>query len=427
MVLHPMAHGQGDVLQLMPLWPVIWTLTAIFDLRSAALLKAVDARRQRMVVLLKGIETGLAYFSVFAVAIHHGLFLTLLAAGSVWVLIPWQRLQSWSWGAAAGLVVAVALLLPLLHPVFQILRDNQFDREESLVGELSARWSDVLLVAPTALIRFPSVAANRPWYLLPGVIRFLFALLALTALCRRARLRSRLLVLFLLLMGIESVVFSLGTNLTLGGWKPWLTLCQWCPGFSQVRSAFRFGYFFQISVILLSAVGFDVLSRWLLRAVPRWPCGATYLLGVVAMLLAFEVPPARVKVVGVPDLSKVYPWQEFLQRNLVPGKCAVFLPYVTGRSVEQFDLTVRWMLRTTPMHIPILNGYSGFFPPAHFTSQKLLTNDPFSAESLDHLQEAGVQYLVVQGPPIAPTSVSRKHRVELVYQDKSGMMIFSLD
>ena len=37
MVLHPMVHAHSDSLQLMPLWPVIWTLTAILDLREAAL------------------------------------------------------------------------------------------------------------------------------------------------------------------------------------------------------------------------------------------------------------------------------------------------------------------------------------------------------------------------------------------------------
>lgn len=429
MVLHPMAHSQGDVVQLMAVWPVIWTLTAIHDLRAAASEPEVDICQQRRRVLQKGAEAGLAYASVFFVAIHHGLFLTLLAACSAWILIPWSRLRFWSQGAVVGIIVTAALLLPLLLPVYHILQTHQFVREENLVGELSTHWSDVLRVSPSALIQLPAVAVGQPWPLLPGVIRLMFALLALTALRPPPGSRVCWMVPFLVLLSIESVVYSLGTNLTLGEWKPWLTLCRWFPGFSQVRSAFRFGYFFQLSVILLCAVGFDSFSRWMLRALQRWSRAAKCLLAAIAMLVAFEVPPSRVKVVGVPGLSRVEPWQEFVKRNLSPGKCIVFLPYVQGKSVEQFDLTVRWMLRTTPIHVPILNGYSGFFPAAHFTSQKLLSDDPFSAESLDHMLTSGVQYIAIQGPrshPIPAIPARTAHRLQRVFLDTSGITIYSL-
>ncbi len=436
MVLHPLAHAQRDVLQLMPLWPILWTITATIDLRSAVTQQQQPAssHRQWRTVLLKGTELGAAHSSVFAVSIHHGLFFTLLTACSIWVFVPWTHLRRWLPGAVAALIVAVGLLTPLLFPMFRTVQQYQFERTESLVAELSAQWSDFLGVSPTAFFRLPDDSENRPWHLLPGWCRTVLALLAFNELRARARPQVRRAIAYLLLTAIISMLLSLGTNLQIAGWKPWMTLSEWCPGMSQVRSAFRFGYFFQLCVILLCAVGFDTLRRWLGRIRPAgksWAGpAATCLLTTIGILLSLEVPPSPIKVIGVPDLSQVFPWQTFLRTNLAPEKCVIFLPYAEGKSVGHFDTTIRWMLRTTPLHIPVLNGYSGFFPQSHFEHQKVFHNDPFSPASLERMVQSDVQYVVIQERQVSAAAEKgagdSAHWLELVHQDTSGTMIFQL-
>lgn len=434
MVLHPLAHAQGDVLQLMPLWPILWTIAATIDLRSAVTKQQpASSLRQWRTVLLKGTELGVAYSSVFAVSVHHGLFFTLLTACSIWVFVPWTHLRRWLPGAVAALIVAVGLLMPLLFPMFRILQQYKFDRTESLVAELSAQWSDFLVVSPTAFFRLPDVSENRSWHLLPGWCRTVLALLAVNELRAHAKPHVRRAVAYLLLTAIVSMLLSLGTNLQIAGWKPWLTLSQWCPGMSHVRSAFRFGYFFQLCVILLCAVGFDTLTRWLGRIRPAgksWAGLATCLLAIIGIFLSLEVPPSPVKVIGVPNLSQVFAWQSFLRTNLAPGKCVIFLPYAEGESVRHFDTTTRWMLRTTQQHIPVLNGYSGFFPQSHFDHQKVFNNDPFSPASLERMVQSEVQYVAIQDRQVSAAAEkgagNSAHRLELVHHDISGTMIFQL-
>ena len=431
MVWHPLAHAQADVIQLIPLWPVLWLITAAIDLRSIASIQIGANNMRTRRVLLKGLELGIGCFMVFAVSIHHGLFVALLAPLTIWVFVPWRRIKVWWPGAMVSLALATILLIPLLLPMYRVMELNKFDRPESLVGELSAKWSDIFNVQSSALIRWSSQNADRPWYLSPGWFRTFFAILAISELRSIRRLRTRPLVKFLVLLAVASALLSMGTNLQVAGWKLWPLLSQYCPGMSQVRSAFRFGYFMQLSLILLCAVGFDRVQRWLMiRLRSRRLSGilGKVILAAVAVLLAIEIPPQALQTVGVPNLSRVDSWETFLRAQLTPGKCCIFLPFAPGRDVADFDQTTRWMLRTTHQHLPILNGYSGFFPQSHFDNETVFRDAPFSDDSLRRMTQSLVQFIVVQRhSELKPQPDSKSaFRVEKVFDDSFGTIVFEI-
>ncbi len=429
MIWHPMALAQADVIQLIALWPVIWALTAALDLRALAVTKPASQTNRKRNVVLKGVEAGIASFSIFAVSVHHGLFVALLLPFSVWPLIPWQRIKAWWPGAFAASIVALMFLVPLLWPMHLFLSRHQFDRPPDLITALSANWGDVVNVPPSTLTAWNGSRINRPWYLSPGWLRTAVAIVGLWGMRSKRTLRIRPLVRFLVLLTLASHLFALGTNLQIAGWKPWMALVQWWPGVSQVRNVFRFGYFSQLSLILLCTSGFEQVWRLLARRQYSSQIsagGVRLLLYGLGLLLAIEIPPSPLRAVGVPNLAATQAWETFLVSRLHPGKGVVMLPYVQGANVLAFEQTCRWMLRMTYRGIPIVNGYSGFFPQSHFDNQTLFNADPFSEEAMIKMRASQVQFIVMQMPGDIAGLAGSSAGLNLVFQEGESVRIFEL-
>lgn len=402
MVLHPMVHAQLDVAQLIPLWPSLWLLTCLMELREycdrRSILSDAPTTVQNSKVLRKGLETGIAAALIFASAIHHGLFMGLLLIFSGWLLVPWTGFRRWMTGLGAAGSIALLMLAPLLIPVYSLLREYNFTRNEDMVQQLSATWDDLLRVAPQSVLSVPGFRQTRPWYLLPGVFRSVIAVLAVVALRNHSMKSHRHPVLFLFLFGGVAALCSLGNNLIIGEWKIWPLLCDWGPGFRQVRSAFRFGYFLQLAMILLSAFGLAQLEHWARSRYPDGRLRVTGLLLVVSACLVFENVPRRVHMNGIPDPGRRSGWQQVLENAAEPGASVLILPYAEGFQVEQFDNTVRWMMRTTKSGVPLVNGYSGFFPASHYQWQSLLSGSTISSDALKRLWTEDVRFIVTMTP-----------------------------
>ena len=411
MIQHPLMHLQIDVVQLMPVWGILWTLASLIRLREAAacvppnlsITPIEDTRRQdsriRRSVILHGIETALAFASVFAVSVHHGLFLSLLLAATGLLIVPWRNFLRWLSGAVPATLLAAGLLLPLLLPVSRVMQEHSFERRESLVAQLSIKPVDYLVEPNTALIKCHIVASEGRWQMSPGWTRLSLALFAI-GVCILPKYRSRSVeVGFLAAVAIVAFLLSLGVNLQVGKWNVWMTLSHFVPGVSQVRSAFRFAYFVQIVVIVLAAIGLDWLWNCFrcqrhARSLSQWFIGVV--LVTLASMTMFELPPAVVQLAGVPKILGSE-WTSFVKSNLKDGNGVLLLPYVHGATVRDFDVTTRWMLRNVRDEIPMINGYSGFFPESHFRLQKAIEADPYSDETLRLLFDSKIQFVILQG------------------------------
>lgn len=429
-VLLPMVHDQLDVLQLVPLWPTLWTWSALIGLSQTVRLHPASGITSSK-ALRQGLELGVAIFFAAACSIHHFLFLSLLLACTGWILLPLSFWRRWLPGALVALSIALLLLLPILIPMSSRLRGRQFERTDTAITQLSARAGDLLKVSPSALIRTPGVSQSGAWFLCPGWVRLIIAGIAVGSLRHRPPHLSHRHIFFLTALAGCAALWSMGTNLVFLGWKPWTTLSSLVPGFSSIRSVFRFGYFFQLALLLLSGIGLDQLVQKLRKSTS--PPALRCFMGVVlSAVMIFEVPPEKVRVVQVPAADEQLPWLDFLQTHRSGGKGVLLLPYPATSAVDQYAATTRWMIQCTLRGIPIANGYSGFFPDSHFYRQQQLATQTLSAEFLQGLQNDGVEFLV-----IFPTQLSLRHdntrdiqpsseRLKLVWQAPDQPRIFQL-
>ncbi len=429
-VLLPMVHDQLDVLQLVPLWPTLWTWSALIGLSQTIRLQPFSGTTSGR-ALRQGLELGVAIFFAAACSIHHFLFLSLLLACTGWILIPLNLWRRWLPGALVALSMALILLMPILLPMSSRLRGRQFERADTAITQLSARAEDLLKVSPGALVRTPGVSQRGAWFLCPGWVRLIIAGIAVGSLRHRTPNLSRRHIFFLIALTGCAAFWSMGTNLLFLGWRPWTTLSSLIPGFSSIRSVFRFGYFFQLALLLLSGIGLDQLVRQLRKS--TGPPALRYFMGMVlGTVMIFEVPPEKVRVVQVPSADERLPWLDFLQTHRSDGEGVLLLPYPATSAVDQYAATTRWMIQCTLRGIPIVNGYSGFFPESHFYRQQQLATQTLSTEFLQGLQNDRVAFVVIFSTPPSlrhnniPDIQPPDGRLKLVWQAPDQPTIFQL-
>jgi hypothetical protein len=416
-LLLPLVHQNREAAQLMSLWGVLWTLEAL-------------VKHHRSPSWRRGVVLGIAFSSIFLSCIHHGMFLAILIVLTGWITIPLPRWKPWLAGVVWAAGSAAMILLPLLLPMREILREHEFAREASKVQSLSATLFDWGQTVPGALTDFAATGRRSSRPLLPGWIRTGLAVAAVVLLMRPSRRRR--VVVFLTALGCGALLGSFGMNLNLAGWHPWHTLTQWAPGFSQVRSAYRFAYFAQVVIVLLAAVGLDRLT-WC-RTAPgksnrtrRLRCSV---FAVACVLVAFEVPPVPIRLAQVPDVSHEPRWVIFVRKHTPEGRAIVCLPFADGYSAEGSEPTGRWMLYGTRHRVPMVNGYSGFFPKSWYRMVEAFEEEPFSESTLDMLADAGVEYLVIDPqrmpPGESPATDSARYQLVHVFSDESGVEIWRL-
>jgi hypothetical protein len=423
-LLLPAVHWQSDVVQLAPLWPSLWTLAALIRL----------SQRPR---LRTGVEAGTAFAVAFLTCGHHGLFLAILLAASGWLLT--SRLRDgtgWLAWLTAG-TVAVVCVQPVAVKLHEVAEVRQFQRSRQSVEQLSLRPGDYAVARGRQIVDPGSLSPRSQWKVSPGILKYAFAGVGLLmGLCRR---RSRRVTLFLAVFGAFGFALSLGTNLMVGTWRPWWTIAEFVPGASQVRNVFRFAFFVQMVVVLLAALG--VSSLWSLVRALRCRLAASLfrrmvvrggsllvLAGGVAALI--EVLPPPMKAGFAPNPVPQRDWINFLRASTPPGRAIACVPFSTGNQVQNFQATLWWMYLSTEHGVPLVNGYSGFFPREYFELRKQV-NEQFPAERvLRRFDEAGVEFVLIATRQVASAAllqeVAASSHLERVFQSEAGVDIYRI-
>lgn len=410
MILLPIVHYQRDVLQLIPVWGILWTWLALAKFGR-------DANWRR------GGEAGAAFAITFLMCGHHGLFLSVLLAGAAWILPRhWHSRKTWT-GILSGAAVAAVLAGPVVFKLKTSLSDSYFNRRPKTVAKLSAKPLDYTATHARQLVQLgPKLEKRRR--LSPGTLKYALALVGIGF--GLARRRWRRWTLFLIATGSLAFALSLGANLNIFGWKVWKTLTEFIPGFSQVRSVFRFAWFVQMAVILLAAQGLhwlvvvgnllhrhrdsdrvkvlranlEFLARIILRGRDRRKFERRSHIGIRATLfclgalLILETLPKRVELAATPDLEKNAGWIEFVRNETQPGKAILCLPMAASNKVSDFEVTTRWMFFQTSHRKAMINGYSGFFPKHYFENRRAVWSGVLTGETLDSLVEQDVDLIV---------------------------------
>jgi len=421
MILLPLVHWQRDVIQLVPLAGALWSWTALRQLGSQPTLR-------------RGIELGAAVGVSFLACCHQGAFLVLLLASTGGVLVRrWFRLRLWVSIAAAGVVAAV-LIVPVAVPLKRAADHHQFARSAETVARLSALPGDYTAAVGRPLVATGLLAARPNWKLSPGWIRV--ALASLAVVCGLARRRSRRWTLFLGTTAGLAFLLSLGPNLVINGWRPWWTLTAWVPGLSQVRNVFRFAFFVQMAVVLLAAQALHcmgTLSRARIRSTAgRW-C-VRILIVVATGLMLLDVRPDPMLLAEVPDAAAHAGWIDFVRRETPAGKAVACLPFAAGNRLADYETTTRWMYFGTFHGVPLINGYSGFFPGDHFRLRDSINREFPTADLLQRLADSGAELIVVERSgypaetmrPASGPDTDSALRLELVLEDPAGVDVYRL-
>jgi hypothetical protein len=417
MLLLPIVHWQRDVLQLIPVWGLLWTWTAF--------LRISPERPWR-----RGCELGVAFSVSCLMCVHHGLFLALLLAGTFWVLGR-RLLRRRVWlalcvaGAVAGLLVS-----PILLPMRHALREHEFRRSPELITRLSAEPHDYAALSGEPLIDPGFGPPGVRLRLASGWIKLgLAAVACVLGLWRR---RWRRWTLFLAATGLLAFVLSLGLRLYICGWQPWSTLSSIVPGLAQARNVFRFAFFVQMVAVLGAAqclYFLFLLRRRFLTSQP-WRSFAWAAILAVGCLAVIETRPAAMTLARVPDADANAAWIDFVRRQTPPGQAVASIPFAPGNRTSDFETTTEAMYFGTYHRVPLVNGYSGFFPREYFDLRDI-ANESFPEQFvLRRLADADVEFVILmpQAGPLKAGAVDENNRWTLqpAFEDPTGVEIHRL-
>ncbi len=191
------------------------------------------------------------------------------------------------------------------------------------------------------------------------------------------------------------------------------------PGFSFIRISTRFVVLLVLAIAVLAAAGVESLTAY--RAARTRLIAASL---VMAVLIAeFAAMPLNVAAYRI-DPPAVDRWLARQPKPFVVAELPLAGPDPRYQTAYMLHSTVHWQ--------KMVNGYSGWLPGTHRDLYEELRNFP-DAQSLGHLEQLGVTYVIVHTELFAPAEWKRFEtklgtfdgRLKLEYMDPSGQ-VFSL-
>jgi hypothetical protein len=189
---------------------------------------------------------------------------------------------------------------------------------------------------------------------------------------------------------------SFGTSI----WGPYMLLYELVPGFDGLRAVPRIHVFTMLALAALASFGLERLLRqcrpWL---VPAIAVVAPVLL--VAEYLSVPIPLQQVPVGG--SVPAVYRWLATQQDCFPVLELPLPPPHGNVAAVEcsrVYFSTVHWK--------PLVNGYSGYFPPLYNQLRRRWAHAP-ALSNLEDARRLGVRYLVVHREQLEHDRLTRLH------------------
>lgn len=226
--------------------------------------------------------------------------------------------------------------------------------------------------------------------LFPGLVVSALAIIALT------RVRGPY-IWALAALTAFAIVMALGAN---GPLYP--LFYEWVPGYANLRVPTRFGAFLSLGVAGLAACGLaPLLER-------RVPTSAAAVVAVLSLLVLAETATGLPYRRSVPERPTAV--DQYLAAR--PGAVAIEYPFATTGNLPSYDHL--YTMRSVHHWRPIVNGYSGNYPPEYLRLlDDLEASPPGSSAWIDLLRKAGATHLIVH--------------TGLVEPDITGALLFELE
>jgi hypothetical protein len=312
-----------------------------------------------------------------------GIYYAVFLATALLLIVPMrvsmlssERRRTLLRHSVVAIVLGALIVLPYLL-VYSQNRETLGDRRLDDVKLYSATLSNYLATPEDNLVHgvWSGPLGDNERRLALG---FIALLLAIVGLFKFDRQRATLLVL-----GLTGLVISLGINTPIYEW-----LRNVGSPYSGLRAPARAAILVCTAIGALAALGWATIESRI-----RWRVGATV---VVSSLLLFEYATRIQSWVILPEQpAAVYQWLAGQSRSVI-----VEFPISTPDQLSiihdglfMFGSTVHWH--------PILNGYSGYFPPSYF---ELLDNCRHVTDErcVAYLKSRQVDLIVVHGDYMPP-------------------------
>jgi hypothetical protein len=312
------------------------------------------------------------------------LFVPVLVVAWLAWFVDWRRAPGRGLAIVAAWVVASLPLLPVLLKYRDVHEKLGLTRRVVEIREFSAVPASFLHAAPLMKFWHEGPAHTYEQYLFTGVTVVLLALAGLVLLLvRKTRgplAAGRAPILFYVAATLLMWVLALGP----GGhgqdpaspYRPYTWLLS-LPGFNGLRVSSRFAMLGTLCLAMAASLGVAHLSTLTVlvdRGAGRWAGRWRELAGLVVIAGLLVDGMTRPVPVATPPGKVILPG---------PQQAAVIeLP------VDNTDVSVRAMYRSIFHRHPLVNGYSGHFPP-HYNILSL---------SLARLDSSGLFYLARRRP-----------------------------
>lgn len=395
-LLLPFVHWQIAVLQLIPIWGVLWTLQSLDQFAEEGRLRT-------------GVQLGAAFGLTYLLCNYYGLFLSvLLAVSAPWLVWRrWRQARTWAGVVAAGATAAL-LTGPVVWAQLHYLMQHQFGRDAGQVTSLSTTWRDFVL--PWGFTWLPTErllsGITLRWRLSPGWFTTALALVGL-AFGLAAPSRRRRIAFWGLLLLASLLLSSAGHLQVRAATLQSLLVAHW-PGFAQIRTPYRFAMFAQLAAVVLAVealthVHTRLLSR--LSARTRWRHLACILPAGLGLLAMIECPPRIPRLADVPQMLDAEHWANWLRDQTPTDAVVVSIPFVHGTSESEHEVSTRAMFFQMTHHRKLAEGYSGFFPQLFRELRLAMEKFPDEA-SQRRLDLMGVRFVVVDHARLSPASAA---------------------
>jgi hypothetical protein len=303
-------------------------------------------------------------------AIYYGIFL-LTWLGFITVLWHWRRPRTAVRSVGLILLPALAALAIYSLPYLDA-RQRLGDRSPADIVGYSAKAQDFFSSpASNVLYGWTEQIGGPERHLFFGVIGLGLLIVGLWPPYTRVRV-----------LHIGALIFALQLAIGFNG-PVYRLLYEWALPFRGLRVPARADVLVLISVAVLAGFGLVRAMRWIRR-----PDHA----GLAAAFLVFLT---SVEYFSLPRVQPVDGHISGLYRLLASEKDAVVFEWpvtVPWRLYDMVDVT--YMYRSTMHWRPLLNGYSGYYPPSYIDMLMRMRSFPDTG-TIAYLQRRGATILVI--------------------------------
>lgn len=356
-----------------------WTMW--MPLAFLALHRLFDTGRARY-----GVGAGAAVALQMLSSIYYGIFLAALLALSALLLIARDRsvsIRVLLAPLAVGAVIAVAVAALYARPYMRV-HQRTGDRAVNEIEQFSAVPLSYLAVTPNNWLYGPphGRSAGPERRLFPGAI---VLLLAGAGLLLVPPSRRAIVYVILLVVAFEASLGLRGYTYTF--------LYDHVFVFRGLRAIARLGVFVLMCAAVLAAYGYRVIAAGM-RPVTR-----RVLLAIVAvaMLVEYRATP---ELVPFPNEAPLL-YRAFRSQ---PKGIVLELPAPHPNALPGDDAEYTYM--STFHWLPLVNGYSGMYPPSYLARLGQLQDFP-SDRSLRQIHDDGVTYVIVHQRSYSMEALSR--------------------